>query len=148
MAYLDMKHLIRTSAWIVSGLLIAACNAFAASDVAAVPSAAASKPATVAKPGKISALKAKQLDPSKLIDINSASIKELKTLNGIGDVEAKKIIAGRPYGSKVWLVTDKILNEATYQAIRHQIIAKQPYKDGAKNAALYKNRAANKAPAQ
>src|SRR5262249_54962308 len=38
--------------------------------------------------------------PAPLVDINSASRAQLKTLPGIGDVEANRIIAGRPYHSK------------------------------------------------
>jgi DNA uptake protein ComE-like DNA-binding protein len=75
-----------------------------------------------------------------LIDINSASAATLQTLPGISKAQAERIVAGRPYGSKAWLVSDKLIDEATYQAIRTRIVAKQPYKDGAKNAALYKDR--------
>ena len=78
--------------------------------------------------------------PAKLIDINSASAATLQTLPGISKAQAERIVAGRPYGSKAWLVSDKLIDEATYQAIRTRIVAKQPYKDGAKNAALYKDR--------
>lgn len=60
-----------------------------------------------------------------LIDINSASLAQLKTLPGIGDVEAKRIIAGRPYLSKAGLVTEQVIPAGIYQAIRHRIIAIQ-----------------------
>ena len=72
----------------------------------------------------------------KLVDINSAKKDELKTLPGIGDAEADKIIAGRPYGSKAWLVGHKILPEDKYPAIKGLIIAKQKSNDAATNAAL------------
>jgi DNA uptake protein ComE-like DNA-binding protein len=57
------------------------------------------------------------------IDINRASREQLKTLPGIGDAEAKKIIAGRPYVSKADLVTKKVLPEGLYISIRYRIIA-------------------------
>lgn len=60
------------------------------------------------------------------IDINSASRAELKKLPWIGDAEADRIIAGRPYLSKAKLVTHKILPAGVYQAIRHRIVAIQP----------------------
>lgn len=59
------------------------------------------------------------------VDINSASRSELMTLPGIGDAEAKKIIAGRPYLTKIDLVNRNVLPEGVYLALRNQIIAIQ-----------------------
>lgn len=66
----------------------------------------------------------------KQIDINSASREQLKTLPGIGDAEAGRIIAGRPYNSKADLVGRKVLPEGLYISIRYRIkavpVEKQP----------------------
>ncbi|MGA7594237.1 MAG: helix-hairpin-helix domain-containing protein [Gallionella sp.] len=66
---------------------------------------------------------------TKLVDINTATKRELKKLHGIGDAEADKIIAARPFGSKAWLVTKKIIPIETYQAISGKIICKLTKED-------------------
>jgi len=65
----------------------------------------------------------------KLVDINSATKEELKKLPGIGDAEADKIIAGRPFGSKAWLGTNNVIPMATYQAVKELIICNITKKD-------------------
>jgi competence protein ComEA len=65
----------------------------------------------------------------KLVDINNAKKEELMKLPGISDAKADKIIAGRPFGSKAWLVTNKIIPMETYQAVKGQIICKLSKKD-------------------
>jgi competence protein ComEA len=58
------------------------------------------------------------------LDINSASADELKTVAGISEADAKKIIENRPYKSKDELVQKKVMPKATYDKIKDQIVAK------------------------
>ena len=64
----------------------------------------------------------------KLIDINSASASELKSLPGIGDAYSQKIIAGRPYANKSQLKSKGIIPSGVYDKISSLITAKQPSK--------------------
>ena len=90
---------------------------------------AASPPKTAAgspPPAASAAPPAPQAPRPKLVDINSASAAELKTLPGIGDDEAKRIVANRPYLTKSHLVAKKVLDLAAYDALRGRIVAVQP----------------------
>ena len=66
----------------------------------------AAPPAKTAAPAKKPA--------SSQIDINSATVDQLKAIPGIGDTYAQKIVDGRPYKMKTQLVSKKILPQATY----------------------------------
>jgi DNA uptake protein ComE-like DNA-binding protein len=59
------------------------------------------------------------------LDINSASEEQLKTLPGISEAHAKKIVEGRPYAKKVDLVKKKVVPQGTYDKIKGQIVARQ-----------------------
>ena len=95
------------------------------------------KPAADAKKADAKKADAPKAEPAKkeepkseakkgdLMDINSASEKELATLKGIGEVRAKAIVKHRPYKGKNELVDKKIIPQNVYDDIKDQIIAKQ-----------------------
>jgi len=101
--------------------------ALAATGIAFAQKAETNKAAAPAKteakkdaaPAKADAKKA------ELMDINSASEKDLATLKGIGEARSKAIVKGRPYKGKDELVQKKILTQSVYDGIKDQIIAKQ-----------------------
>lgn len=110
----------------IVSVLFAATIALAADKKAPAAPAPAAKPAAEAKaqadPKAAPATKAEQ------VDINSATEADLKTVAGIGDTYAKKIIEGRPYAKKDQLVTRKIVPKAVYDKVKDKIIAKQTKK--------------------
>jgi DNA uptake protein ComE-like DNA-binding protein len=59
------------------------------------------------------------------VDLNSASVEQLRELNGIGEAFSKKIVEGRPYKSKDELVSRKIVPQATYDKIKDEVVARQ-----------------------
>ncbi len=61
----------------------------------------------------------------KLVDINHAGVNELKTLPGVNEELAQRIIANRPYLSKAFLVTKKVMPIGTYQGLSKQVVAVQ-----------------------
>lgn len=63
---------------------------------------------------------------SALLDINTATPTQLKSLPGMGDAYVRRIIEGRPYTAKNQLVTRGVLPQSAYDKISSHIIAKRP----------------------
>jgi DNA uptake protein ComE-like DNA-binding protein len=123
----NMKRIIALAAALLIG---AAGTAYAQKQEAPKPAAAPAK----AAPAPAAAAETKK-EP---MDINTATEKELASLPKIGDVYSKAIVKGRPYNGKDDLVNKKIIPQATYDAIKDLIIAKQPKKDEPKKDAKTK----------
>jgi competence protein ComEA len=63
----------------------------------------------------------------KIVDINSAPETEIAAV-GIDKTVAKKIVEGRPYRTKLDLVSRNFLTMDQYNKVKDLIIAKQPAK--------------------
>lgn len=106
-------------------LLIAVSGAAFAQSSANAPKA----PTAKAEAPKSEAPKSDAAKPAEakkeLMDINSASEKDLATLPKIGEARAKAIIKSRPYSGKDELLKKKIIPKDAYEAIKDLVIAKQ-----------------------
>lgn len=64
--------------------------------------------------------------PQGLLDLNTATKKELQTIKGIGPVLAARIIAGRPYKTVDGLIKVKGIGAKTLEKIRPYFLAGKP----------------------
>lgn len=105
----------RSRIWLLFPVVVlwfAAASCFAQSNSSAT---------SAAKPS--AAVQASRAGSQDQLDINTASADQLKTLPGVGDAYAKRIIDGRPYAAKNQLVQRGILPQNTYDKIKDQIVA-------------------------
>lgn len=110
---IDSMQVMRCSVW---ALALAACvGPGRAATPTGTPTAVRAAPAPAAK-------------ETAPVDINGASRAQLKTLPGIGDVEADRIISGRPYHSKADLAERGVIPTGVYLSLKNQLIAKQKSK--------------------
>ncbi len=96
-----------------------------ASPLFALDATQAKKDAATATAAPAKAAPADAKKAPEPMDINSATAKQLATLDGIGEARSAAIVKGRPYNGKDDLVNKKILTQDVYDKIKDKIIAKQ-----------------------
>ncbi len=63
------------------------------------------------------------------LDLNTASVDDLKMVPGVNEETAKKIVENRPYARADELITKKVLSKPAYDSIKEHIaVAKPPSK--------------------
>lgn len=89
------------------------------------PSATTQTPSATTQTSTASKAKAaqKSKESADKLDINTATVDQLKALPGIGDAYAAKIVSGRPYTAKNQLTTKGVIPQGTYEKIKEQIVA-------------------------
>jgi competence protein ComEA len=60
------------------------------------------------------------------LDLNTATLDQLKSLPGMGEAYARRVIAGRPYTGKNQLLTRGILPQPAYEKIQALVVARHP----------------------
>ena len=110
---------LAAAAAVLAGALPAAAQATDAAKATAVP-------AEPPRQDRAPARKMSTPSTKKLVNLNAATAKELKALPGGSDEEAARIIAGRPYNSKAFLVTNKVISEGRYFEIKSLVVAGEP----------------------
>lgn len=110
---MNRKQILSTGAFVAQAFLLLVPLGRAQAKPASKPAAASSQAASSVP------------SSGDLVDLNSATLDQLKELPGIGDAYAQKIIDGRPYAKKTDLTRRKIVPAATYKKIADKVIAKQ-----------------------
>lgn len=62
-----------------------------------------------------------QTDHDRRVDLNRASVDDLKTLPGVDESRAQDIVDGRPYANTGQLVSKNVVSKAEYDRIAEQI---------------------------
>lgn len=104
--------------------VMALVTLIAASGLAHAAAPAASSPhaaPAASSAGKQTKAAAKPQAPVKMVDLNNASKAQLKTLSGVGDAEADRIIEKRPYSSKADIVTKAGIPAGVYVSNKRSI---------------------------
>ena len=60
------------------------------------------------------------------LDLNTASVDDLKMVPGVSEATAKKIVENRPYARADELITKKVLSKTAYDRIKEHVAVTKP----------------------
>jgi competence protein ComEA len=109
----------RTRNWIAIasiGMVLGLSADFAVAAETEKKSSAEKKPSSEAK---------KDSSKGTRLDLNTASLNDLKAIRGISEAQAKKIVEGRPYKRRNELLSKKIVDAETYEKLRERVYTKR-----------------------
>src|SRR5262245_19923800 len=105
----------KSGVFFLSVVLACGTAAFAQKKGAPKAAKAAPKAATAATPSG---------ENDNALDLNSAPLEKLMTLNGIDLMTAKKIAAARPYKNKTEVVAKKLMSQEDFNKIARSVTVK------------------------
>jgi hypothetical protein len=111
----------------LSAVLLIGGSAFAADGTKP-----AAKPASATQSKTESTKAGTQSNKPKPVEVNSATAAQLKTVPGIGDADAQRIIVNRPYMTRSHLVTKNVLSYDAYLAVKDYLSVVPPDPKGKK----------------
>src|SRR5215471_18908231 len=91
----------------------------------------AQKKAAKAAPKAAAAAPAASAENDNALDLNSAPLEKLMTLNGVDLMVARKIVAARPYKNKTELVSKKVMTQEDLNKISRGVTVKAADKPAA-----------------
>jgi hypothetical protein len=100
--------------------------------LAAEDSKPAAKPSSTTQPKTGSTKASAKTKKPKPVEINSATAAQLKTVPGISDADAQRIIINRPYMTRSHLVTKNVLSYDAYLAVKDYLSVVPPDPQGKK----------------
>ena len=147
-----MKRHFITAALAATALLLGASLSWAVEDQPATGEASSKSTPDKTAPGAENAKAAKGAAKPKhkpaavsKVYINSAKKDKLKKLPGVGNAEADKIIAGRPYCSRKWLLYYNVISDELYASIEPLIEVGRQFMNDPKNIEICKKSAQQRA---
>ncbi len=105
--------------YVFAGLFLV-CGSWTPGRAAEMMASLTTAPPGATQPAAVPARDAPGAKP-EIVDLNTATVAELKTLPWIGEIYSKSIIKGRPYNSKDDFASRHVIPSVTYEKLKDRI---------------------------